>query len=106
MATVSKTQAYHGTLTINTVDTVTITGQYGKYRILSRDVHRINFTIAQGTTTPTAPTVDGDNTLALAGWDGEYIEVNFKNGIKGITVSLISDLANVKYSIMGISFGE
>ena len=103
MATVTKTQAYHGTLTANTVDTVTISGLYGAYRILCRENvanTELYFTVAQGST-PTAPTVAGDNTYVIPALDGTYVDIDFKNAFKGVTISLIAGNA-CKYSIMGL----
>ena len=104
MATVSKSQAYHGTLTASTVDTVTITGLYNAYRIMCRENvanTEIFFTVAAGSTTPTAPTVAGDNTYVIPALDGQYVTIDFKNGVAGVTISLIAGNA-CKYSIMGL----
>jgi hypothetical protein len=103
MATVSKSQAYHGALTANTVDTVTISGLYGSYRILCRENvanTEIYFTVSQGST-PTAPTVAGDNTYVIPALDGQSVDIDFKNAYKGVTISLIAG-SGCKYSVMGL----
>jgi len=100
-ANVSKAQAYHGTTTNSYVDTVVITGQYRKIKIVNRSAVELYYTISFGGA-PATPTVAGDNCLVLEAVIGASAEFTIDSAsLKNTKVLLIAS-SPCSYTIQGL----
>jgi hypothetical protein len=102
-ATVTKSQSYHGTLDGTDVDTVTIDGQYRKFRVLNRSAHEIYFNLSNTGTAPAAPTVAGDNTLVLPAVVGAFEDFTWISVSENDVIFKLIAGSSAAYSVIGLT---
>ena len=97
-------QAYHGATDGLAADTITISGQWKRFRIMNRGTADLFFNVVNGTAVPTVAVARADNTICVPGSTilyGFYEDLAFGKNVPGIVVSIIS-AAVCNYSIEGL----